>query len=149
MRPIPVYERKKNTRAWIQENKITIESYFEDAVHFIILTLKADLTSKTIRDISVQFLRSPYPDLCPETSKNFLKVVGLKIEKGFSKAVSAQIEPKKGCTHILELLKEAADAFVQSVFKLDAKNLDGPERRKILIQKLRNTCLAYSDEKNI
>ncbi|OHD12508.1 MAG: hypothetical protein A2Y41_04125 [Spirochaetes bacterium GWB1_36_13] len=148
MRPIPVYNRKKSVRTWEKEGLIQIESFLEDAVHFIILNLKVEKESKKIQEIKVNFFRSPYPELCPSSASPFEKIIGLTIAPGFNKKVSELIPAEQGCTHIRSLLKEAADGFMQSFYYYTAGNLDGLERRKVLIKQLKNNCVAYS-EKNV
>lgn len=147
-RPLAIYDRKKNVRSWLQNNIVSIEAYFEDAIHFIIVSLTVQLDTKEIQDHKIQFLRSPYPDLCPSTIPYYAGLKGIKIEKGFDQQLRKLLVKENSCVHIHALLKDCADAFAQTQFKLTAKDLDGAERRKWLRGTLRNVCLAYSDQYN-
>jgi hypothetical protein len=130
---------------------ISVESYFEDAVHFIILHLSVEQETMIIRDVEVEFVRSPYPELCPVSGKSYEKLIGLEIKPGFNAKVKEKVAREKGCVHIGALLREAADAVAQTQFYLGAKEKEGKERRKELREHygLRNICLAYSDEMNL
>ncbi len=145
MRPKNVYERIKNVRTWTVDNHFIVESKFEDPIHLIILTVEIDIKSKKIISINANFVRSPYPDICPKTSDIYQKLIGLEIKPGFSKKVVSLIQKQQGCVHINALLKEAGDAVVQSNFYLNFTGSEGKQRRKELMRFLRNHCIAYSD----
>lgn len=146
-RPLPIYERKKNTRTWLlPQHQLKIESYFEDAVHFILVQVIVNLKSKEILEITPHFFRCPYLDLCPLSLESYQNLKGVKIEKGFNSKVKEKVPSKEGCTHINALLREVGDALVQSYYYLTAKERDGEERRNFLKKQLINTCVAYSDK---
>jgi len=146
MRPIPLYNRQKSTRTWFKDNNIIIESFFEDPVHFIRLRIIVEFETKEIKDIDTEFIRSPYEDICPLTSDKYKKIIGLKIEEGFNKKIQSVIKKEEGCTHLNTLLRESADAFVQSIFYKTADTKEGRERRELLKEMLKDTCLAYSKD---
>ncbi len=150
MRPSPIYNRNKNVRSWVKDDKLLVESYFEDAAHFIILSLTLDIESLVIAALNVNFIRMPYPEICPISKDIYQKIIGFKVTSGFNKRVREVISNKKGCVHITTLLREAGDAVAQTGYSLQLKkkNSVGKERRKRLMDSLKDVCLAYSDEYN-
>ena len=151
MRDKPIYNRRKNVQTWIKENGlIRVEAYFEDPVHFIILTLLVNEETREIKDCDINFLRDPYPDLCHKTAQLYKKIIGLKIQPGFNKKVRERIPVIDGCLHVKTLLREAGDAIAQSGFYTSTGLIDGSERRTYLRKEkeLKNICYAYSDLNN-
>ncbi|PKL13023.1 MAG: hypothetical protein CVV50_03850, partial [Spirochaetae bacterium HGW-Spirochaetae-6] len=130
MRPAPLYQRQKNVRTWLKEDRILIESYLEDPVHFIVLTLEVHQERRSIESLDVRFWRSPYPDLCPLSAHIYSGLVGEVIKPGFSRTVKQLVPAVEGCVHINSLLKEAADALMQSFFYMKGDRTEGSERRR-------------------
>ena len=108
--------------------------------------MKVERLSGQILEIEPRFLRCPYPDLCPLSLKPYEALKGMEIKKGFHSRVSERIPKEQGCVHIQSLIREAADAVVQSSFYLTAHERDGEERRKFLKAQLKDICVAYHQE---
>lgn len=149
-RDIPVYQRNKSSRSWIdEEGYFLFECYYEDPVHFIKLFSKVDKSSRKIMSVEIDFIRCPYPEYCPLSSEVYQNLIGLKIQSGFNSTIKEIIAKEKGCVHIQELLRELGDSLVQSFFYLNIGTSESESRRKELRKRgLKNICLAYSDEYN-
>jgi hypothetical protein len=60
----------------------------------------------------------PY-DECAEVEPNYQRLLGMKIDRGFSKAVKTLFASTKGCTHMTELLPPIATTAFQVIWSED------------------------------
>lgn len=58
---------------------------------------------------------SPYK-ICADITKDFQKLVGLRLVAGFNQRVKERLGGTKGCTHLVELMGPIATAAYQTVF---------------------------------
>ncbi|THB68654.1 MAG: DUF2889 domain-containing protein, partial [Spirochaetaceae bacterium] len=106
MNSIPMYQRNKSVRSWLSDSHLAIEAHFDDPVHSILLTLQISREDKTVTDIQAQFIRCPFPDMCPKSIEATSKaVIGLGIGPGFNKALRERLPATSGCVHISALLR--------------------------------------------
>ena len=80
---------------------------------------------------------APYP-ICPAAAPNFAALAGLRIGRGFLKAVQERVGGAHGCTHIRELLGQMGTVAFQTMFR-QRRNGDGMRASMV------NSCLAYED----
>lgn len=79
---------------------------------WIRLTVDAELT---VMDIQATTDHAPYPN-CPNFPDRFGKLVGARIEPGWTAKVRMLLGGKWGCTHLVELLGPVATTAVQTVY---------------------------------
>ncbi len=80
---------------------------------------------------------APYP-ICPSAAPNFADLAGLRIGRGFLKAVQERVGGVHGCTHIRELLGQMGTVAFQTMFR---QRRGGDGMRASMV----NSCLAYED----
>lgn len=66
-------------------------------------------------DIEAVTEHSPYP-ACPNFPKYFGKLIGQRIEPGWTAKVRLLLGGRRGCTHLVELLGPIATTAVQTVY---------------------------------
>jgi hypothetical protein len=76
------------------------------------MTVDADLMVKAVEAKTVQ---APYP-ACPNFPDRFGKLVGQRIEPGWTAKVRLLLGGRWGCTHLVELLGPLATTAVQTVY---------------------------------
>ncbi len=75
------------------------------------LTLTADMT---IAAVEARTDASPYR-MCPDITPNFQRLVGLRIGRGWRRAVQQRLGGAEGCTHLVELLTPLATTAFQTI----------------------------------
>ncbi len=63
---------------------------------------------------------SPYR-ICPEIAPNYAKLVGIRIGRGFMRAVAERVGGTHGCTHLRELLQPMATVAFQTLYPVRAR----------------------------
>lgn len=107
-----------------------------DTFHEMLLRLTID-DDMVIHGLEVNISKYPYK-VCPCAEEIFKKVIGLKIEGGFSKELRRRIPVKLGCTHMFSLLIGAAAAAFQTISQVRMmKYCRGTKPDQI------DTCLAW------
>jgi hypothetical protein len=76
------------------------------------MTVDADLKVKAI---DAKTVHAPYP-ACPNFPDRFGKLVGQRIEPGWTVKVRLLLGGRWGCTHLVELLGPLATTAVQTVY---------------------------------
>jgi len=69
----------------------------------------------TVTAIEARTLHAPYP-ACPNFPDYFQKLVGQRIEPGWTAKVRLLLGGRRGCTHLVELLGPLATTAVQTVY---------------------------------
>jgi hypothetical protein len=73
------------------------------------LTVDADFL---IRDVRVATLTAPWAE-CGGTDEAYRKLIGLRIGPGFSQRMKQLVGGVEGCTHVTELVAQAANTYMQ------------------------------------
>jgi hypothetical protein len=81
-------------------------------MHRMALTLTID-NDYTIRDVRASTLKAPWAS-CGGTDDAYRKLIGLRIGAGFSQQVKALLGGVAGCTHVTELVAQAANTYMQA-----------------------------------
>ncbi len=76
------------------------------------MTVDSDLL---VRGIEAKTVHAPYPS-CPDFPQRFEKLVGERIEPGWTAKVRLLLGGRWGCTHLVELLGPLATTAVQTVY---------------------------------
>ncbi|MDP2135154.1 MAG: DUF2889 domain-containing protein [Sulfuritalea sp.] len=81
-------------------------------MHRMALTLTID-DDYTIRDVRASTLTAPWP-MCGGTDEAYRKLIGLRIGPGFSQKMKQLLGGVQGCTHVTELVAQAANTYMQA-----------------------------------
>jgi hypothetical protein len=76
----------------------------------LLLTVDADFL---IRDVRAATLTAPWT-MCGGTDDAYRKLVGLRIGPGFTQQMKKLVGGIEGCTHVTELLAQAANTYMQA-----------------------------------
>ena len=140
-----LFNRYKNTQVKLVDvETFEINSTMCDSFHEITLILLVNIEEATIKYAEVQFLRQP-DQICKETSKLAGTLIGLRLDKGIKKTANENIGGSAGCTHLVDLVLEAAKAFIQGRFRKHFEDVgDSEQAREDLGKKLEGTCWFHS-----
>jgi len=104
-----------------------------------------------IRSAEPLMVSGPVPE-CPNIADAYMQLVGLKIGKGFSRAVKTMFAGRSGCSHMTEMLVPLATVAMQTVWAqqmvererggtaLDASR--NPDQRPALL----DSCHSYRSD---
>lgn len=81
-------------------------------MHRMTLTLTID-DDYQIRDVRVETLEAPWPP-CGETDAAYRRLVGLRLNAGFTRKMRDLLGGVQGCTHVTELVSQAANTYMQA-----------------------------------
>lgn len=81
-------------------------------MHRMGLTLVID-DEYTIREARASTQTAPWPS-CGGTDADYAKLVGLRIGPGFSQRMKELLGGVRGCTHLTELVAQAANTYMQA-----------------------------------
>lgn len=104
----------------IDTRTATIETFgrgrIEPGEHLHEMWLRMTVDSQlTVIALEAHTEHAPYP-ACPNFPDNFGKLVGEKIEPGWTAKVRLTLGGRRGCTHLVELLGPLATTAVQTVY---------------------------------
>jgi hypothetical protein len=68
------------------------------------VTLTVRHPDLTVRAVDVQMAVFPHPGICPDALPGVQSLVGLAIDRGFTRAVNQRLGREKGCTHLAALI---------------------------------------------
>lgn len=83
-------------------------------LHEMWLRMTVDSELEVI-SIEAKTVQAPYP-ACPHFPDNFSKLVGQRIEPGWTAKVRLLLGGRRGCTHMVELMGPLATTAVQTVY---------------------------------
>jgi len=133
---------------------LMLEATLLDPYHLIRLNMHINPQTKTIVHAKSEFASHPHTD-CPFVAIKATQLVGLKIERGITKAISHCIGGEEGCVHLRELTLEtinfAATALIgfDEGFGLMSREfnlLDENKKLEISQPLLKNTCHIYKEK---
>ena len=81
-------------------------------MHHMSLSLTID-NDYVVQDIKADTLTAPWA-MCGGTDAAYRRLVGLRIGAGFSQKVKELLGGTKGCTHVTELVMQAANTYMQA-----------------------------------
>lgn len=81
-------------------------------MHSMSLSLVID-DDYVVRDVRARTLTAPWP-VCGGTDAAYRGLIGLRINDGFSRKVRDILGGVQGCTHITELVAQAATTYMQA-----------------------------------
>lgn len=115
-----------------------------DTIHEIQVTLIVNMADAKILKAEAEFLRQP-DDMCKETAIIMEKLVGISLSNGIIKNAKEVIGGSCGCTHLVDLVIEAAKAFLQGNYMIRIQDFkDMEEAKEALTKELEGNCWYYS-----
>lgn len=93
-------------------------------IHQMQLELRVALPDLEIRQAGVVFETHPH-SACPLIAKDYEKLVGLSIARGFNRRIRDLFGGERGCTHTNALLQAMAPAVIQATWSVSIR--DGRE----------------------
>ena len=81
---------------------------------------------------------------CPKVTHNYNRLVGLKMGRGWNRAIREKLGGIGGCTHLNEMLAQMATTAMQSLFEVVGNVAERPDGGRYLSRDLHNSCYAYS-----
>ena len=130
-----------------ESHMMTGEKLPGGVIHHMSIRLLVNCSNLLIEDVDVDLISVPR-EACRETIGCLAPIKGLIITKGFTLKVKKLAGGKKGCTHLVELLLAMAPAAIQGYAAYQSKKpaVFDPERTKIILQFLVNTCRVWRDD---
>jgi hypothetical protein len=116
-------------------------------IHHMAIRLLVNCSNLLIEDIDIDLIAVPRK-VCHETIKCLAPIKGMTIARGFTAKVKKIAGGKNGCTHLVELMLAMAPAAFQgyAAFQSQKQKDFDPDRAKMVLQYLRNTCHAWRDD---
>lgn len=123
-------------------------------MHQMQLELKIALPGLTISDARVVFETHPHSH-CPMIARDYEKLIGLSIARGFNHKIRDLFGGPRGCTHTNALLQAMAPAVVQSTWSVSIRKSRGarqplgarhPDERERRIAANTNTCHIWAED---
>lgn len=114
------------------------------ALHHMQVRLTID-RQRVIRELVSAMPATPHWS-CPEVNRNFQRLVGLSIAKGFKQSLRERLGGIEGCTHVIGLLEAMAAAALQTFSSASHAPRPASEPKPVHVWKidaLIDTCYAY------
>lgn len=128
----------------IDDRTLKVVSSMCDSFHEITVILTVSMPEGIIKEVRGDFVRLP-DEMCKETAVLLAKLQGVTLGKGIFKIASRLLGGSNGCTHLVDLVMEAAKAFLQGNFVIRFRGLNDFEDAKGIVSKeLAGTCLFHS-----
>lgn len=141
-----LYCRQKSvTVEWPGGDRLIAEAILNDPVHEIKVIIEYSIPEEKIARARAEFIRYPW-DLCEEAQQIVSRLEGLKVGKGMRRQVVQMVGGEEGCSHVLDLVMEAAAALVQAGYRIRHRNSSPQERKINILAELRGTCIAHRRE---
>jgi len=123
-------------------------------VHQMQLEMRVSLPELKILKAQVVFETHPHSQ-CPMIAKDYEKLVGLSIARGFNRKIRDLFGGERGCTHTNALLQAMAPAVIQATWSVSIRKnreqgeglglRNAPDRDKRIAANT-NTCHIWSED---
>ena len=114
-----------------------------EIIHGMSLRMTVD-SSLTITDVVAVTDHAPFK-VCGSITPNFRKLIGLRLLRGFTKAVRDLVGGVQGCVHIVDLIGHAATVTYQTMGR--KRREDAVHAKDIKVKpSLLNTCHAWATD---
>ncbi|MGI6064943.1 MAG: DUF2889 domain-containing protein [Bacillota bacterium] len=140
-----IFNRYKSCHVEEIDNRtVKVVSSMCDSFHEITVILMVSLPDGIIQEARAEIVRLP-DKICQQTTELLTNLRGVTLGKGIIKNATRLIGGSSGCTHLVDLVVEAAKAFLQGSFVIRFRNLsDFEEAKKMVGRDLAGTCLLHS-----
>ncbi|MRX27588.1 DUF2889 domain-containing protein [Kangiella sp. HZ709] len=115
-----------------------------ELVHDIWLRLTVN-NELVIQAAEAKLLTTPFVR-CPAIETNVERLVGLKIESGWTQKAKEQIGSVAGCSHIVELLRPMATTAIQAIYPYLTFEQDGTFP---ITEGLINSCYGFAADGDV
>lgn len=111
-------------------------------IHEMWIRLTVDLDLNVV-DVEARTVFSPYA-MCGDITPNFKRLIGLSIERGWTRKTRELLGGTRGCTHLVELLGPVATTAYQTIYhdRVERDKREGKKDRPVLI----GSCHAYASD---
>lgn len=153
-----VYHRTKEVNIYpLGGDRFLIEAFLQDEVHDVHAEVEVVHPSLEIVAARSQVRNGPFTRVCDLTHPNVERLVGMRVERGFTGAARGIVGGPGGCHRVSELLVEIAQAAYQLHFvrlfqavppEERTRDDDPPRRHAFVVEHvpgMRNTCFSYND----
>ncbi len=153
-----IYHRTKEVNIYpLGGDRFLIEAFLQDEVHDVHAEVEILHPSLEIVAARSQVRNGPFTNVCNMTHPNMDRLVGMRVERGFTGEARGIVGGPVGCHRVSELLVEIAQAAYQLHFvrlfqstppEERAREDDPPRRHAYVMENvpgMRNTCFSYSE----
>ena len=153
-----IYHRNKEVNIYpIEDDRFLIEAFLQDEIHDVHAEVEILHPSLEIVAARSEVRNGPFTNVCNMTHPNVERLVGMRVQRGFTGEARKIVGGPTGCHRVSELLVEIAQAayqlhFVrlfQSVSLEQHGREDVPAQRHAFVIEnipgMRNTCFSYSE----
>ncbi len=137
----------------LEDGNLMLEATLLDPYHLIRLNIQIDPATKTIVLAKSEFANHPHT-ACPFVASKAKLLMGLKIERGITKAISQRIGGSEGCIHLRELTLETINFAATTLIGYDEgfglmsrefNILDEGKKYELSKHLLKNSCYIYKE----
>ncbi|MDG1709289.1 MAG: DUF2889 domain-containing protein, partial [Emcibacteraceae bacterium] len=119
-----------------------------DPIHEMWVRLTIDETF-LVKDVEAVTDNSPF-QMCPRITSAYSELVGIRIGRGWRRAINEKVKGKQGCTHITELLAPLATVSFQTLMGNIQKNANKVKINKDHIKPMvLNSCHAWAEDSEV
>ncbi len=153
-----IYHRTKEVNIYpIAGDRFLIEACLQDEVHDVHAEIEILHPSLEIVAARSEVRNGPFTNVCNMTHPNVERLIGMRVERGFTGEARKIVGGPSGCHRVSELLVEIAQAAYQLLFvrlfqsmPAEVRNReDVPAERHAFvignIPGMRNTCFSYAE----
>jgi hypothetical protein len=153
-----IYHRTKEVNIYpIAADRFLIEAFLQDEIHDVHAEVEILHPSLEIVAARSEVRNGPFTRVCNMTHPNMSRLIGMRVERGFTGEARKIVGGSSGCHRVSELLVEIAQAAYQLHFvrlfhsvpaEQRAREDDPPKRHAFVLDNIpgmRNTCFSYSE----
>lgn len=160
MRSVPaIYHRTKEVNIFpIEGDRFLIEAFLQDEIHDV--HAEVEILHPTLEIVAArsEVRNGPFTNVCNMTQPNMEKLVGMRVERGFTGRARKAVGGRGGCHRVSELLVEIAQAAYQLHFvrlfhetpPAERQRDDVPVKRHQFVSQnvpgMKNTCFSYDED---
>lgn len=116
-------------------------------VHDLELAAVVSLADFTVRSVEIRFHTYPHSE-CPQIAQAYQQLVGVRVGRGWTRAMRERLGGPAGCTHLRELARAMAPVLVQAAFSARVRanpSREGDEDRlRTVLPFLSGTCHIWA-----
>tara|TARA_R110002096_G_scaffold416576_2_gene619472 strand:- start:322817 stop:323374 length:558 start_codon:yes stop_codon:yes gene_type:complete len=119
-----------------------------DPIHEMWVRLTID-SNFLVRDVEAVTDNSPF-EMCPAITSAYRELIGIRIGRGWRRAINEKVKGKYGCTHITELLQPLATVSIQTLMgNIQKKTSERSEQEKHVKPMVLNSCHAWAEDSEV
>ena len=136
---VDYYEKEEGKNIWV------VESHMVEEQHDIKVTLEIDMDEMVIVEAKIEFNRYPLKE-CKAIEKCAAQLVGMKVDRFFSRNIMGIFMGPEGCPNVMTLLNIAVPGIMYYYYPYKVKQGEMTQNQffEILREKEKNACLAHS-----